>query len=297
MSIDDGPTPTSAEYPFVKGHGTGNDFVVLPDPAGALSLTPDVVARICDRRTGIGADGVLRVVRSAAFAAGAHHARQAEWFMDYRNADGSVAEMCGNGARLFARFLLDSGAVKGDFSIATRAGIHAVSVEPDGTITVEMGRPVTGPGGPPPQVGVGESLIEADAWWLPNPHAVVIVDDFDSLGDALDVPRIEAGNRFPDGQNVEYVLDQSSSEGDLHARMRVYERGVGETLSSGTGACAAALSLCKRHQVAGPATVTVDVPGGQLTVSCSSDGNIYLNGPAVIVGRGTLDPLWWEGNQ
>src|SRR3954452_17667376 len=118
---------------FTKGHGTENDFVILPDPDDLLDLTPELVARICDRRAGIGADGVLRVVR----------AEEAAWFMDYRNADGSIAEICGNGVRVFARYLADSGlAVPGEFEILTRAGLKSVHLAETGDVTVDMGPPV-----------------------------------------------------------------------------------------------------------------------------------------------------------
>src|SRR5690606_887225 len=128
---------------FAKGHGTENDFVILPDPDGALDLSADQVARLCDRRAGIGGDGVLRVVRTAALEEPVTGtAADGEWFMDYRNADGSIAEMCGNGVRVFARYLLHAGLVdKGPITVGTRAGARRVEVEPDGDITVDMGLP------------------------------------------------------------------------------------------------------------------------------------------------------------
>src|SRR4051812_36020605 len=123
---------------FVKGHGTENDFVILPDPGASLDLTPALVAAICDRRAGIGADGVLRGVRAKALGRDG----DPEWFMDYRNADGSVAEMCGNGARVFARYLVEAGlAAPGDLRIGTRGGVRAVSLGPSGDVTVDMGAP------------------------------------------------------------------------------------------------------------------------------------------------------------
>src|SRR3954454_12627280 len=119
---------------FVKGHGTENDFVIVPDPDGSLDLTPSLVAALCDRRAGIGADGVLRVVRSKALG---RDDLGAEWFMDYRNADGSIAEMCGNGTRVFARYLVDAGlVVPGDLPVATRAGVRAVRLGATGDVTV-----------------------------------------------------------------------------------------------------------------------------------------------------------------
>lgn len=127
--------------PFLKGHGTENDFVIIPDPDGALDLTPAAVARLCDRRAGIGGDGVLRVVRSARHPEAAAMAAEAEWFMDYRNSDGSIAEMCGNGVRVFAHYLLRAGLTgAGDVAVATRAGVRRVHIDKDGDITVDMGR-------------------------------------------------------------------------------------------------------------------------------------------------------------
>src|SRR5919108_2575815 len=137
---------------FVKGHGTENDFVILPDPGGSLDLTPAMVARLCDRRAGIGADGVLRVVRTKAVLPGDGEALpgdgEAEWFMDYRNADGSVAEMCGNGIRVFARYLVRHGLAAGpEFTVATRSGPRLVRMRAGGGVTADMGSvAVLGPG-------------------------------------------------------------------------------------------------------------------------------------------------------
>src|SRR5580698_4300793 len=131
---------------FGKGHGTENDFVILPDPGNTLDLRTSLVTRLCDRRAGLGADGVLRVVRTAELPDGRGDAP--EWFMDYRNADGSIAEMCGNGVRVFARYLLDHGLASGpEISIATRAGTRVVRAGTDGDFTVDMGpATVLGPG-------------------------------------------------------------------------------------------------------------------------------------------------------
>src|ERR1700730_15989795 len=128
--------------PFAKGHGTGNDFVIVPDPDGELNLPADLVVALCDRRRGLGADGLLRVVRPGAPPEVAGRAAEAEWFMDYRNADGSLAEMCGNGVRVFARYLVEHGlAMPGEFGVATRAGVKRVRLGPSGDVTVDMGAP------------------------------------------------------------------------------------------------------------------------------------------------------------
>jgi len=282
---------------FTKGHGTGNDFVVIPDPDGQLTLEPDQVARICDRHTGIGADGILRVVRCESEPEARAHIDDAEWFMDYRNADGSIAQMCGNGARVFVRFLLDQGWAAGEFVIATRAGLHEVREEADGSITVDMGLPAVGPSGCDPMVDVSGRQTPAQAWWMPNPHAVVFVGDLADAGDLLQPPQVNDFGRFPDGQNVEFVVDHSDPtdpERGLAASIRIFERGVGQTQSCGTGACAAALAIRDRHAASEPGSVQITVPGGQLRVTAREDGHIELRGPAVLVARGDFEPDWWK---
>lgn len=278
---------------YVKGHGTKNDFVILPDRHAQLDLSPALVADICDRRSGIGADGVLHVIPIDA-AEDASSPAGARWFMDYRNADGSIAEMCGNGARVFARFLATDGwEPDPEFVIATRAGSHQVSIRSDGSISVEMGNPADGIAGPRPLVTVADREYDVDAWWLPNPHAVIFVDDVAAFDRPLPTPDVVDHGRFPTGQNVELVQDLTV-DGRPHAAMRVHERGVGETLSCGTGACAVSLSLRKLHGIDVQGTSIVDVLGGRLVVEHSGDGRIDLVGPAVLVGRGDFDSKWWE---
>jgi diaminopimelate epimerase len=282
---------TDGGWAFLKGHGTGNDFVLLPDPYGELDLTPELVAAVCDRRSGLGADGVLRVIRSAASAESAAYADQAAWFMDYRNADGTLAEMCGNGARVFARHLVDSCAEQpGRFAIATRAGVKKVDVPLAGDVTVDMGparldgpADVTvavadGAGGPWPAVAVD----------MGNPHAVAFVVDLAEAGRLLDPPDVTPAGSFPRGVNVEFVAER----GPAHVAMRVFERGVGQTQSCGTGACAAFAAARGRPGADPSDRWIVDVPGGRLRLHERSDGGIDLTGPAEIVAAGTLDPGW-----
>jgi diaminopimelate epimerase len=214
-------------WPFVKGHGTGNDFVLLPDPDGRLELTPALVAAICDRRTGLGADGVLRVVRAAKDPDGLPMAASATWFMDYRNADGSVAEMCGNGVRVFVRYLVDEGLeLPGAVPVATRAGVRTVTAPAQGDLTVGMG-PASFPG----IGGLMVRVVGSDRVWpavavdVGNPHAVVLVDDLRAPGRLLDAPDVTPASAFPAGVNVEFA----ASCGSRHLAMRVFERGVGET--------------------------------------------------------------------
>jgi diaminopimelate epimerase len=257
-------------YPFLKGHGTENDFVLLPDHDGSVhgDLSAERVRALCDRRAGIGGDGVLRVIRGEG----------PEWFMDYRNSDGSLAEMCGNGIRVFALHLYDEGLVPADapVSIATRDGVKVVTRDGD-TFTADLGVART----------LGETQVSVDGrTWrarhvdVGNPHAVVLVDDLAEVGRLWDEPTYDE-SLYPAGVNVEFVVRR----GVEHLAMRVHERGSGETRSCGTGACAAAVAVAGD----GPWRWRVDVPGGELVVSRDEEGRISLTGPALIVARGTTD--------
>jgi diaminopimelate epimerase len=274
---------------FAKGHGTENDFVLLPDEDGLLGLTPALVRSLCDRRAGVGGDGVLRVVRSVS-AGEDVKAGDAEWFMDYRNADGSVAEMCGNGIRVYARYLLEHGLATGPaVSIATRGGTRRVVVEGD-LFTVDMGEATPPRARAVPLVTVGSRHWTATGVLVPNPHAVVFVDDLAEAGPLTEAPDVSPGV-FPDGVNVEFVVDR----GPGHVAMRVHERGVGETRSCGTGACAVAWAWRRRHgQPPSPGRVQVDVPGGTVWVTEGDDGHLTLTGPAVLVAEGELSDAWWQ---
>ncbi len=285
----------SSGISFQKGHGTGNDFVVLPDLADALSVTPARVRALCDRHTGIGADGVLVVRRTANDPQVADQAERATFFMDYRNADGSVAAMCGNGARVFAAHLIQAGLARVDetLHIATRGGTRMVLVAGDGTITVDMGPAtlldrddievvVPASGEPAAAVGV----------LMPNPHAVTWVADLSEAGALDTAPLVTPAQAYPDGVNVEFVVPLA----DDHLQMRVFERGVGETRSCGTGACAAAVATLDRagHAPMGQ-RVRVDVPGGTVGVSWTAE-RCVLDGPAVIVAQGQIDADWWAAH-
>jgi diaminopimelate epimerase len=275
------------ELPFVKGHGTGNDFVVIPDVDGRLELTPEQVRWLCDRHLGIGANGVLRVVRTEHMAEFAEFAPVAEFFMDYRNADGSLAEMCGNGARVFVRYLDATGLVTdNDVVIATRGGLRSTTINPDRTITIDMGMATSPKDQATPLVTVGGRTWSATGVLVPNPHAVVFVDSLADAGELRTAPEVAPSDVFPDGVNVEFVVDR----GPTHVAMRVHERGVGETLSCGTGACAVAWAARRRDggQVAGEAVWRVDVPGGTVHVAETATGRLLLTGPADLVARGTL---------
>ncbi|MCW2544861.1 MAG: diaminopimelate epimerase [Frankiales bacterium] len=248
---------------FLKGHGTENDFVLLPDPEGTLDLTEDLVRRLCDRHAGIGADGVLRIVPSKHVP---EADTSADWFMDYRNADGSIAEMCGNGVRVYARYLVDAGlAEPGHLTLSTRGGLREVEISGD-RIVVDMG---------PATVGEDVEIDGATATFVDmgNPHAVVHVASVAALGE-LHPSRTDL--------NVEYVEDA----GPAHVIMRVHERGVGETRSCGTGACAAVVATSLRTGVPRGSAFDVDVPGGRLNVTWREDGHVLLQGPAEIVAEG-----------
>ncbi|MFD5378922.1 diaminopimelate epimerase [Streptomyces griseoincarnatus] len=284
----------STRIAFLKGHGTENDFVIVPDPENALELSAAAVAALCDRRAGIGGDGLLHVVRSAAHPEARAMADEAEWFMDYRNGDGSVAEMCGNGVRVFARYLQHAGHVgEGDLAIATRGGVKTVHIAKDGDITVGMGRAVLPEGDV--TVAVGERGWPARNVNMGNPHAVAFVADLADAGSLFAAPSFAPEAAYPDGVNVEFVVDR----GPRHVAMRVHERGVGETRSCGTGACAVAVAAARRdgvdpRETGLPVTYTVDLPGGTLVITEQPDGRIEMTGPAVIVAEGAIEAEWLE---
>ncbi len=275
-------------YPFGKGHGTENDFVLLPDHDGTVHGGLDEAAyaarvrALCHRRAGIGGDGVLRVVRST-------RPEDGDWFMDYRNADGSVSEMCGNGVRVFALHLLQEGLVEAGVPIAvgTRDGVKTVTLGDDRAITVDMGVPrLLGA----TSVALGRRTWSAEHVDIGNPHAVALLDDGEDLdglsapGQPLDEPEHDRAV-YPHGVNVELVVRR----GEHHVALRVHERGSGETRSCGTGACAVMAAVAAVDGAPAGTPYRVDVPGGTLTISLSEDGRALMTGPAVIVARGECD--------
>lgn len=285
----------STRLAVTKGHGTGNDFVVFADPDGEYDLNAEQVRALTNRHTGIGGDGILRAARTEASSEVAHLLEQepgATWFMDYRNADGSLAEMCGNGIRVFADFLVSSGLATltpGEtLPIATRSGIRDVTVSASGHYQADLGRwalsgedplvHVPGLDVPRPSLGIT----------VPNPHAVVILADTDEL-ESLDLSRVPAMRPEPaEGANVEFVVpyDPLVDDGVGRIRMRVFERGVGETLSCGTGAVAAALASRHFAGDSAPHHWRVDVPGGSLAVRMfpTEEGeHVSLSGPSQLV--------------
>jgi diaminopimelate epimerase len=290
---------TLGRMEFTKAHGTANDFVVLVDPDDQLELSAELVRALCDRRRGIGADGVLRLGRPT----------EGDVFMDYRNADGSIVEMCGNGVRVVAKHVVDHGlagpAGDGTVVVDTRSGpkpVRVVAHHDDGTVAeveVDMGPPILRASEVPFEVpfGVDEDartyalvvdgqVLDVAVASMGNPHAILEVDDVGSAPVTSLGPRLETHEAFPAKTNVEFVQVVSEHE----VRLRVWERGVGETAACGTGACATVVALQRLGQVGDE--VAVRLPGGTLTVRWRPGGSVFMSGPAVEVGRGTLDQAW-----
>jgi diaminopimelate epimerase len=272
------------EISFVKGHGTENDFVLVPDANGRLDLTTEQVVRLCDRRTGIGGDGLIRVVRTDATEDPAAVAARADavWFMDYRNADGSPSEMCGNGIRVLGLYLATHADVdpRSPLPIATRGGVRTLTFGSEG-ITVDMGGANVLE---ETKVGVGDRSWPAVHVEIGNPHAVAFVDDLAEAGSLLEAPAYDAA-AYPGGVNVEFVVRR----GERHVAMRVHERGSGETRSCGTGACAAMVAASLVEEAPRGTTYTVDVPGGTLLVTWTDDDRVLMTGPAVLVAEGLVE--------
>ena len=291
-----------------KGHGTQNDFVLIDDRDGALDLTPSLVRALTDRHAGVGGDGVIRLVRSSALPEGVALlalAPAATWFMDYRNADGSAAEMCGNGVRVFValleRLALADASVEA-VAVGTRAGVRHVRREPDGWYAVDMG-PWALPGGESSatrgfdaDVAVAGLRVDRPALRIDvgNPHTVLALAGEAEL-EAADLTRAPVVRPEPqNGTNVELVVplgEQTEAGGRAvgRVRMRVHERGVGETRSCGTGACAAALAVRIWAGDDAPDVWLVDVPGGTVRVSMLDSGHVELAGPATLVATAEVD--------
>jgi diaminopimelate epimerase len=260
---------------FVKAHGTGNDFVVVEDLSDRYQLTPELVRAVCDRHFGIGADGLIRIAPGT----------DAPFFMDYRNADGSLAEMCGNGVRVVGKYLGDRGLVGGSLDLETRAGVKHLELHADDRggidrVTVDMG---------PPEVQDERTLevdgepVTATILSMGNPHAVVFVDDVDKAPVTTLGPRLETHPAFlPAKTNVEFaqVVDPAT------VRQRTWERGVGETLACGTGACAVAVAAQVRGLAGHP--VAIELRGGRLELDWTPGGTVRMTGPAREVAHGTL---------
>jgi len=282
---------SSTTFPWLKGHGTENDFVILPDPDGTVhgELDATLVQFLCDRHAGLGADGVLRVIAGSSQQ---YVEDGGDWFMDYRNADGSIAEMCGNGVRVFVRYLAEAGLIDDKpVRVGTRAGVKEVVQNDDGTLTVDMGEPtLPGPAG---------IVVTANGHQWPalhvdmgNPHAVAFIDDLSEPGNLCDQPSWSPLEAFPHGVNLEFVVRRGPYDVD----MRVHERGAGETRSCGTGTCAVTVAAARAAGQELPVTYRVGVPGGEVTVTWREDNHLELTGPAVLHARGDFDRSWLNGN-
>lgn len=290
---------------FAKGHGTQNDFVLLPDLDAQVTLTPAAVSALCDRRRGLGADGVLRVTTAGAAQSAGVFDRLPEgveardWYMDYRNADGSIAQMCGNGVRVFAHYLRASGLESRDeFVVGSLAGPRPVVLHDfdpahrsRADVTVEMGKVN--------RLGSGSAVVGGRTFTglgvdVGNPHlACVDATLTEAELAALDVAapvRFDTA-QFPDGVNIEVL----TAARDGAVSMRVHERGVGETRSCGTGTVAAAVAALAHDGVA-TGTLDVRIPGGVVTVSVTAT-NSFLRGPSELVATGELAREWWLSHQ
>jgi diaminopimelate epimerase len=283
---------TTSGVPYRKGHGTGNDFILVSGLDGYFadpkSVTPEVVQKICDREHGLGANGILRVARSSEFAE-TSNVDEYKYFMDYTNADGSISATCGNGLRVFARYLVEAGLeTRGLFTIGTRAGNVTVAISETDTdftnVAITMGRVSLGPMDVTVQTETGSWPAVGIAGM--NNHAVSVVDDISQAGSLTEIPTALPAGIYPDGVNFEFIQTKSPS----HIAMRTHERGVGETLSCGSGACAAAYVHATSNHLSDPWTVQVDVLGGTVYVDSDTDGVLTLRGPAVFVSDGTIDP-------
>jgi diaminopimelate epimerase len=278
---------------IAKYHGTGNDFVFLEDLDDERPLEPAVVAALCDRHTGVGADGVIRVVRGT---------DGTDFLMDYRNGDGSLAEMCGNGIRCLGKLVYERGFTdRTELEVGTLGGVKHLSLDVRagsvGAVTVGMGPPafarseipMMGPGHEPflqqPfELGDGRTVL-ATALSMGNPHLVLFVDDDPAKEPVTDIgPRLERHEWFPEKTNVEFV----QLRGD-ELRARVWERGSGETMACGTGACAVAVAANEAGLV--PSSSVVRFPGGRLHVE-RRDDDVLLTGPAEKVFDARLDVDW-----
>jgi diaminopimelate epimerase len=284
---------------FAKYHGTGNDFVMIEDMADEFRLSPPLVAALCDRHRGVGADGVIRIAP----------AEDADFFMDYSNADGGVAEMCGNGIRCLAKYVYDRGLTsKDELDVLTRDGVKHLVLETDdgrvSRVTVDMGQPalerrlIPMAGDPEERFLLQPLEVEgrtftASAVSMGNPHCVLFLGAGDEVG-AIDVAgvgsMVEHRPEFPNGTNVEFVklLDEL-------IELRVWERGSGETMACGTGACATLVASALAGFTGREAEL--EFPGGRLRVAWREDGRVYLTGPAVFVFEGEMSRAWIESLQ
>ncbi|MCL5291185.1 MAG: diaminopimelate epimerase [Actinobacteria bacterium] len=272
---------------FAKHEGLGNDFIIVEDLGNELHIMPPTVVHLCDRRFGIGADGLILVRASL----------EADFKMEYHNSDGSTAEMCGNGLRCFAKYVYDHGLIEATrVTVETGAGIKEIDLVFDGDCAVgarvDMGYPALAASEIPVTLELGESndvtlsvdgvAIKGTCVSMGNPHCVIFVDDVESAPVRALGPKIETNPIFPRKTNVEFAKVVSPNEIEI----RVWERGAGETLACGTGACATAVAAhlngyTGRH-------TRINLPGGRLDIEWKDDGRIFMKGPAREVFTGEM---------
>jgi len=262
------------KLPFTKMQGAGNDFVVVDATRKDFSLTRKQIRALASRHFGVGFDQLLVVEKATKKG------------VDFRyrifNADGGEVEQCGNGARCFVKFVREKGLTrKRELKVETRGGIIGPRLEPDGEVSVDMGAPrFSGL----EKLRVGDDTVEVAIVSMGNPHAVQLVREVDLAPVITQGPRLERHERFPEGVNAGYlqVLDRH------HISLRVWERGAGETLSCGTGACAAAVAAIEQKLVESP--VRVDTRGGTLTITwAGGDNAVWMKGPAETAFEGSLE--------
>lgn len=274
---------------FTKAHGIGNDFIIIDGMDGTISFTAPQIKLLCDRHFGIGADGLII----------ARPSEKGDAFMLFYNPDGTQAEMCGNGIRCLAKFLYERNIVEKDvMRLETLAGVKRVELIFNGAevtgARVEMGKPSFKAEDIPTtlregkeeaidvELPVGKGKVKVSCVSMGNPHCVVFVDNVEEAPVEEIGSRIETHEAFPERTNVEFVEIRDSST----IKVRVWERGAGETLACGTGACAAAAAACYQRYCLSP--VKVDLPGGRLLIDFAADGTIYMTGPAESVYNGFL---------
>lgn len=271
---------------FTKMHGLGNDFVVLDGIRQSLALTPEKLKHLGDRHFGVGCDQILLVEKS--------HRSDVDFRYRIFNADGGEVEQCGNGARCFVRFVHEAGlTTKRDLRVETQRGVIMPRLEADGSVTVDMGVPVFAPESIPflsdtealvQELAVGDCVLQITAVSMGNPHAVQVVDDIDRAAVTTQGALIESHPRFPRRVNAGFM----QIVGRQAIRLRVYERGAGETLSCGTGACAAVVTGISRGLLDSP--VRVETRGGVLNIAWQGKGaSVLMSGPAVTVFSGEIE--------
>jgi diaminopimelate epimerase len=271
---------------FTKMHGAGNDFVVLDGVRQQITLSPEQLRLLADRHFGVGCDQILIVEKT--------DNKDADFRYRIFNSDGGEVEQCGNGARCFMRFVHDQKlTAKREIVVETQGGLISPRLEQDGRVTVNMGAPIFDPSRIPFDGGTGAAseplevagkILRISALSMGNPHAVQVVDDIEQVPVKELGPLIERHPRFPKRVNAGFmqVMDRH------HIRLRVYERGAGETLSCGTGACAAAVAGIRRELVDSP--VNVATRGGALTIVWDGDDKaVQMTGPAITVFAGEIN--------